>query len=193
MGDSHVRRKGAGSKQKGSAFERECCRLLSRWLTNGLQDDVLWRSAVSGGRATVAAARGKKLSNQVGDISPISPVAATFNDLFMSECKHYQNLNVHGLIEGTGHLADFWYEACNRAIEFDKEPLLIAKQNHRKTIICSTPKGMILLNMPKQFIALVCPGDSRRTMQIVLFADFLNHAKPPGIISDVAAHIGPAS
>src|SRR5215216_6431446 len=38
---------------KGPQWEREVCRALSLWVTNGERVDVFWRSAMSGGRATV--------------------------------------------------------------------------------------------------------------------------------------------
>jgi hypothetical protein len=52
-------RKGGG-KQKGSQFERDVCRELSLWVSHGKQEDVYWRSAMSGGRSTVAALKGAR-------------------------------------------------------------------------------------------------------------------------------------
>jgi len=46
-------RKGGG-KAKGASFERDICRRLSLWVSAGKQEDVFWRSAMSGGRSTVA-------------------------------------------------------------------------------------------------------------------------------------------
>jgi len=37
---------------KGSSFEREICTILSKWWTNNERDDVFWRTAGSGARAT---------------------------------------------------------------------------------------------------------------------------------------------
>ena len=45
-------RKGGG-KEKGSSFERLVCKRMSMWLSKGERDDLFWRSAMSGGRATV--------------------------------------------------------------------------------------------------------------------------------------------
>ena len=54
-------RKGGG-KAKGSSFERLICKELSLWITGGEHQDVFWRSAMSGGRSTVAMKKGDKLA-----------------------------------------------------------------------------------------------------------------------------------
>lgn len=43
----------AKGKGKGSSFERDVAKQLSAWLTRGENPDCLWRSAMSGGKATV--------------------------------------------------------------------------------------------------------------------------------------------
>lgn len=46
---------------KGSVFEREICKALGRWWTDGERDDIFWRTAGSGARATCRLERGKVL------------------------------------------------------------------------------------------------------------------------------------
>lgn len=54
--------------KKGSEFERETCRLLSLWWSNGRHDDLFWRTATSGARATARAKKGKKTRSHAADI-----------------------------------------------------------------------------------------------------------------------------
>jgi len=124
-----------GGKAKGSQFEREVCVLLSKWVTNGKQEDVFWRSAMSGGRATVAKAHGKSLGNQVGDISCIDPAGQQLISKFAIECKFYADLNYIGLLTGKGKLKEFWEEIYAQAEGVNKLPMLFARQNRMPTFI----------------------------------------------------------
>lgn len=66
-------RSGAG-KSKGNAFERDVCRKLSLWISDGKRDDLLWRTAASGGRATFISrtSGGARLAvAQAGDVTAI--------------------------------------------------------------------------------------------------------------------------
>ena len=164
-----------GGKQKGAAQERVVCVALSLWLTNGKQEDVLWRSAISGGRSTVAHAKGKRMAAQAGDISCIHPAGHTFISKFMVEVKAYANLDYVGLLSNRGHLVDFWNEAKMQAKRYDKFPLLIAKQNRQPTVACLTLAGIEALQLPKYSI-IIAP---KMNLRIVLFEDFLKCAIPP--------------
>lgn len=119
-----------GSNAKGSAFERQICKALSGWVTKQTRSDVLWRSATSGGRARVGLAKGDVFKAQAGDISSIALEGHPLVDNFMIECKHYKDLNLVQLItKNKGNLAGFWLQLWDDAREFDKLPMLIAKQN----------------------------------------------------------------
>lgn len=131
-----------GGKAKGSQFERDVCKKLSLWLSNGTHEDLLWRSAMSGGRSTVAHKKGKRLAAQAGDISSIHELSAPFMNKFMVECKTYQDLNIFGLITGKGKLIEFWNEASDQALRYDKEPILIAHQVRYPTFICLNDYGV---------------------------------------------------
>lgn len=72
---------------KGSQFERDICRQLSRWWTNGKQDDVFWRTSQSGGRATQRAKKGLKTFGHCGDISAVNPIGQPLVQLFTIELK----------------------------------------------------------------------------------------------------------
>jgi hypothetical protein len=114
------------SKQKGGSFERKICKQLSLWITDGKRDDVFWRSAMSGGRATV---HGKK-NRQAADICAVQVEGNQFADDFIVEVKHYAELEFFGMLQGTGKLYRFWEIVKGLAVSREKFPMLICKQNY---------------------------------------------------------------
>jgi hypothetical protein len=167
-------RKGGG-KQKGAQFEREVCVKLSKWLSRDTQEDVFWRSAMSGGRTTVAAKRGKRLSNQVGDISCIHPIGNKFISTFAIECKYYADLDFKGLITGKGKLLEFWDEIYKQAHAHEKKPFLVARQNRIKPLICLTHNGCSSLGvLPSQTVLISRPFD----LYILRFERFVQVCVP---------------
>jgi hypothetical protein len=119
-----------GGKQKGAAFEREVCVALSRWISDNKRDDIFWRSAMSGGRSTVAKKRGKMLATQAGDLSAIDPLGHGFIDRFVVECKHLKSLRLESAIKGNGILLDIWDKLDLGSRCLAKEAFLIMKQNN---------------------------------------------------------------
>lgn len=118
-----------GGKQKGSAFERDVCKKLSEWITYGKRTDVFWRTAMSGGRATVASKRGIDV-RQAGDICAVAPEGFGFADRYYVECKFYKDLGIESfLFKNKGTLAGFWAKAIKESVKLKKRPMLIAKQN----------------------------------------------------------------
>lgn len=155
-----------GGKQKGASFERDVCRKLSLWVTYSKQEDVFWRSAMSGGRSTVAHAKGKRMAAQAGDISCIHPAGQIFADVFLIECKHYADLNYTGLLTGTGNLLAFWEELDKQCLRYEKLPFLIAKQNRLPTMVCTTRQGLSRLDIDPVDCVLTAP---RRNMFLIEF------------------------
>ena len=127
-----------GGKAKGSAFEREVCKKLSLWITDGEMEDCLWRSAISGGRATVAHRKGKVV-RQGGDICAVSPEGHKLTDHWYIECKHVKKLGLDQfLVKGTGLLAEFWKKCRDEAGRYGvKSPVIIAKQNGWPVLVIS--------------------------------------------------------
>ena len=77
----------AGRAKKGSRFEREFSKRLSMWWTNGVRDDIFWRSSNSGGRATNRAKSGQQTAGQAGDIAATDPAGAPLLELITFELK----------------------------------------------------------------------------------------------------------
>lgn len=136
------------SKAKGASFEREVCWALSRFVDPAGTDTLYWRSAMSGGRATVQARRGVRNDTQLGDVTCVHPKGAWLTDAFVIECKFYADLDLEGsLLFGRGKLATFWREVSKVAAERKREPLLIARQNRTETLVVSTYVGYDTLSV----------------------------------------------
>jgi hypothetical protein len=132
-------RKG-GSKQKGSAFERLVCKQLSLLISKGRRTDLFWRSAMSGGRATLELKKDVLNQTQAGDISSIDMDSGWLTRDYMIECKHYNDLQfTSGFLSGTGNLYKFWTKLFKDAIARNKKPILIAKQNNRPIVMLTSP------------------------------------------------------
>lgn len=128
--------KKGGGKTKGAQFERDVCKGLSKWISGGKRDDLLWRSAMSGGRATIGLKEGISRSAQSGDISAIDAEAYEFIERYSVECKFVKDLNIQGLVYGTqSGLVDHWGQAVREANSCQKLPMLVAKQNHKPPIV----------------------------------------------------------
>jgi hypothetical protein len=136
---------GGRSKQKGAQFEREVCRRLSSWITQGAREDLFWRSAMSGGRATLAARRGKQLDAQAGDISAVDPAGGPLIATFFVECKFYSQVDLESWIySGKGNLRGWWTVAEEQARQFKKAVLLIVKGNNRPALILTNSLESLL-------------------------------------------------
>jgi hypothetical protein len=125
-------------KQKGGSFEREICKKLSLWISNNERDDLYWRSAMSGGRASVQFKKGKINKTQLGDISSIDSEGEILTNNWVVECKSYKNLHVDSLIFGKpikDSIYGYWNTLYNLCVQTNKRPLLIAKQNGKPTLM----------------------------------------------------------
>lgn len=168
-------------KRKGSAYERCIAKSLSLWISHDKQEDVYWRSSQSGGRSTTAFKKGKRFSDQAGDICSIHPIGRPLTDRFLLELKHYRNLNFTGLITNKGNLVEFWAKAKQQAAQHKKLPMLIAKQNSQPVIVCLTKEGAEALAIKLKCILTV----PRINFYVFLFEDLLKWAARPGSIDVV--------
>lgn len=127
-------RAGRGSA-KGAEFERSICKLLSLWITDKKRKDVFWRSAMSGGRATVARKRGEML-RQSGDITSVAPEGHALTDKLYFELKFYRDLDLRNFfVKQKGTLARFWLKTLREAASYEKDPILIVKQDRVPTLL----------------------------------------------------------
>jgi hypothetical protein len=130
-----------GSKEKGSRNERRVCRALSLLISGGTRDDLLWRSAMSGGAATVARQRGKRRAAQAGDVSSIDRASHWLVRDWYIEAKHYHDLQIlRGFLFNSGRLHRFWQHTVKEAAHYGKRPMLLAKQDRQPELLI-IPKG----------------------------------------------------
>ncbi len=129
------RRKGSG---KGSAYEREFCKALGMWWTDGARDDVFWRTSNSGGRATV---RGRRSTfGQAGDVQATDPIGQPLMDVLSFELKcGYPSVSLLDFFEDKQPKVGIsvWIEQAKAAAEMSGASYwaVIWKRNRRKPII----------------------------------------------------------
>ena len=133
--------KSGGGKAKGGEFERQVCKRLSEWVSDGKSDDLFWRSAMSGGRATVRKKKNQETASGQGDITAVTPAGNILTDRYVIECKHLKSIGLDLYVYGQGPLTGIWdklRKECN-----GKRPMLIFKENRRPILIG---------------LSFVCPG-----------------------------------
>lgn len=181
-------------KAKGNQFERDQCRRLSTWISNGTRDDLLWRSNSSGGQFTQLNKRKTKevfyectcddsngcvcvdekgrpyqpkFESQAGDIVSIDPLSKPFMDLFTVELKTYNSLELQGLLYlGKYKITAFWKVHVALAKKVQKIPMLIGKELRKPVLILLPPKA---INVFKYSKAPLLHGD----FVILQLEDFL--------------------
>ena len=124
-------RKGGGH-EKGAEFERQVGRQLSFWLTHDKRADLFTRNVLSGGSFTRRVASDDKAAGIPGDIMAKHPLAYSFLQTFLIECKHYADIGMLSFLldlEGTTFLAKTLHHAQLQAAQANVHFLVIAKQN----------------------------------------------------------------
>jgi len=142
---------------KGGSCEREVAAMLSLWWTEGMRDDVFYRSHASGARFTQRKKIGKDTANQSGDITCTDPEGQLFIDTFSIEIKsgysgrkkikdengklistemiRWDILDFIDSKQKEPILQQFWNQAVNDANNSNKTPLLIFRRNGRALCI----------------------------------------------------------
>lgn len=136
---------------KGSAFEREICRALTDWWTRDPESDVLfWRTAMSGGRATVRRKKGKKTTkSHCGDIGALTDEGKPLTDLITFELKRgYRSANLHDLLDRTENSAiqtyEGWINQAKAAADAAGTPFwAIIHKRDRKEITLLVPQKLL--------------------------------------------------
>ena len=80
-------------KSKGNSFERQICKQLSLWWSNGKSEDIFWRTASSGAMANIRSKSCKKSFGQYGDIQAINPIGQPLIDVCTIELKRGYSKN----------------------------------------------------------------------------------------------------
>lgn len=146
---------------KGSAFEREICKQLSLWWTEGERDDVFWRTSQSGGRATVRKRKGKRTSGHYGDIMATGSTGRSLMRYTTIEVKRGYNrftmLDVLDRSEGAAQqLFEKWMaQAIDAAIDARSMTWwVIARRDRRETMLYVPAEGTpaTMRHLPAPFV-----------------------------------------
>ncbi len=130
-------KRGGGSK-KGGRFEREICKKFSLWISKGARDDIFWRTAGSGARATNRKRRGQTTCNSEGDVGYLDAEFSWFTDSVLIECKRgYNSWRIDNRLLPKlpkGGVWRIWEELEQDAADSNKLPLLVLKQDRRPVL-----------------------------------------------------------
>lgn len=137
---------------KGSVYERAACRRLSLWVTGLRSDEVFWRAATSGAKATVRSRSGGT-TKQAGDIAAVDPAGQPLLDRFVVECKHYKDLGLKPTLYGycgekSDILGTFWTKVSGQALARGREPMMLVRENMKPDLMILSSSGSKLL-MPE--------------------------------------------
>lgn len=168
------------SNSKGGSFERWVAKSFSLWMTDGKRNDLLWRTAMSGGRATLQRKRGINNIAQVGDISAIDPEGLRLTKHFVVECKHRNDLNLFGgLALGRGRLFKYWEKLCEEAEATEsRHPLLIACENRQPTLLLTNFHGFGVLQLQDLLVAELHGDWKHAPVYVALFEKMIQAECP---------------
>lgn len=178
--------KAGSGKRKGGAFERLICKKLSLWWTHGKRDDVFFRTASSGGRATQRAKKGKKTFGQYGDIQAADPIGQPLIDTCVIECKDgYGAASVFDLIDSgernNPKYAQFIEQAEKSQVESGSRYWLLIARRRGRQIIAYMPSPMFNKFLDSPWLCI--PRCKVRTAGFMWFVAvplelFLNSVQP---------------
>lgn len=123
------------SKSKGTQYERDICKKLSLWWTNGKRNDIFWTTSGSGSRATRAT---KMKAKQFGDVCAIDPKGDHLIDLFTIELKRgYNNKTPFDILDSRDKTWLSWFEDIQRDHERAGSLAwwIISKRDRRKELV----------------------------------------------------------
>lgn len=165
-----------GGAAKGAAFERQGCRDFSKWMSGGLHDDLFWRTAMSGGLATLKLLHGKTNRTQAGDMMAIHSSGEPLTDRFLIEFKFRRSLKLDSFYTGVkGGVAEYWEKCCEQAEQHGRMPLMVAKQNRMPAFISLNQEGYASFNLGLTAFAHFYYHNA----YLVWYKDFFSYAKPP--------------
>jgi len=134
--------KRGGGSSKGSGFERQICKDLSLWWTDGERDDVFWRTPGSGARATVRSKGGLATYGQYGDVAATDPIGEPLLKFATIEIKRGYNratpFDLLDALESAGKqiFQGFLEQAQEQMVEANSYAFwLITKRDRREPII----------------------------------------------------------
>lgn len=154
---------------KGGQFERDFSRQLSLWWTGGNRDDIFWRTAGSGARATVRSKKGKTTAGQYGDITATDPDGKLLIDNILFELKNgYPNAEIEKLLnyslvkknaaEGTD-IYSKWIAKCEKSCKDSGIPgwAIVHKRSGREPLVTMSENTYYKFAVDKKFVIFITP------------------------------------
>ncbi len=177
---------------KGSSFERDICRQLSLWWSNGKRDDLFWRCAGSGAMAKTRSKIGKQTFGQYGDVQATDPIGQPLLDVFTIEVKRgYSSASFINMLDKPDTAAMQIWEAFYQQVLQDSKNaksrfwMIIWRRDRKQTLVYMPMTVMSsLLGM---YIRLTFPHLKGKVqlkdgMFVRVFVctlnDFLSHVEP---------------
>ncbi len=127
---------------KGSSFERQICKELSQWWTDGERDDIFWRTAGSGAMAKTRSKKKRSTFGQYGDVQATDPIGQPLIDLFTIELKRgYSKSTFFDLFDKSKTAAQQqWDKFICQVLEDTRNStsfywMLICKRDRREPVI----------------------------------------------------------
>lgn len=148
-----------GGAAKGAEFERVVCKQLSHWLSRGVRDDLFWRTAMSGGRATMQIRRGKINRSQCGDVGAIDAQGERLTNRVFIDTKCHRDVNLWSMVYGIDlfssakMLSCIWPVVQKEAREAGRLPMLVLKQNRQSTFVFLNEAGLLLFRLDEHYCA----------------------------------------
>ena len=122
------------ASNKGSMFERDISKYLSKWLTGSEKPYQYWRMPGSGALATIS----EENVGLSGDVRSLTREAEFLTRIFSLELKngypktsfwqHFADIKNFGI-------RDFWSQCCGDAEKSNKRPMLIYRKKGRKPLV----------------------------------------------------------
>lgn len=156
-GKAKAKKKKKRSKsQKGPGFERGFCKRLSLWWSGHKRDDIFWRTAGSGARATARAKKGLRTADSYGDVKAehILGKPLTMKSVFSLKRgytgkKGKKSLKWASLLDlidnpsttkGVPAIAKWWEELLTLQVQSKrKNAFLVFKRDRKKELIGMAP------------------------------------------------------
>jgi len=171
----------SNGKSKGSTFERDIAKYLSKWLKGSEKPYQYWRAPSSGALLTM----NEMNRDASGDIMALTTDAKFLTDIFSIELKvgypktsfwqHFRDTKSFGI-------RLFWDQCCEDAVKAKKKPMLIYRRKGKSEIVGISYMPEIL-NSLTNINSLILKWKEIDIPQLYLFdmKEFFNSISPKEI------------
>lgn len=188
MGEKMAKKKKVSGSLKGFPYERKMAKVLSLWWTDGLNQDIFWRTAGSGGRATNRKKlTGEALKYSYGDIGFLDPIGKPFIDFFLLELKkgYTKDIDPLSIVDSKKkkHLLFEWWDKAEierQESERKKSLIIFERDRHKSCVMIDFHFMSKLIDYYGTFqhSTLTIERNTDCYLSIVSFNDFFNWFDP---------------